>query len=216
MPKGQKTLTMACTAALAGTLMAAIPASSFAAAPENAQVIGTAQKSSVESPADASAEFVACPTADLPVPKATDLGSNLGTGISEKLNAETLATVNASLVQAGKKPLPSNVVAMRYLNSGKIHALNAAGESVRTLGSSSTMTVRAGDRLNVAQPAGWLHPQVKKIIGACLGFGGAGGMGFEALVRYLSTPANAVKFVIRRIGIAGAISCVGGIIWLYI
>ncbi|MGO2808692.1 hypothetical protein ACTXML_03725 [Glutamicibacter arilaitensis] len=41
-------------------------------------------------------------------------------------------------------------------------------------------------------------------------------MGFEALVRYLSTPANAVKFVIRRIGIAGAFSCVGGIIGLYI
>ncbi|WP_420174397.1 hypothetical protein [Luteococcus sp. OSA5] len=57
--------------------------------------------------------------------------------------------------------------------------------------------------------------EVKRIIKACLGVGVVSGMTFEQLVQWLATPQNAAKFVIRRIGLAAAIGCIGGVIFEY-
>ncbi|MUK01341.1 hypothetical protein GM708_05020 [Vibrio cholerae] len=143
----------------------------------------------------------------------TSLGSGLGAGASELLTASTRETINSSLLAAGRAPLNDATQAIRYLDDGSIYEVNARGAAVSQLSSSTLVTIKKD---STASTQALLHPEVKRIIGACLGFGGAGGMGFEALVRYLANPVNAVKFVIRRIGIAGAISCVGGVIWLYI
>lgn len=209
---------MLCSATLAGTILVAAPSGAFAAgapvvaAEQNAVTLST-------SPLDAPQQFEACAASGLEAPKAIKLGSNLGPGISERIDKATLQVLNTSMKAAEKKPLPSNVYAVRYLDSGRIVALNKKGAVVQEISAATSSNVaapglEAGGKLFAAKAI--LHPEVKRIIGACLGFGGAGGMGFEALVRYLANPINAAKFVIRRIGIAGAISCIGGVIWLYI
>lgn len=143
----------------------------------------------------------------------TNLGSQLGTGASELLTEATRSTISSSLIAAGKTPLNERTQALRYLNDGSIYEVDASGAVVSQLSLSSLSSIKKD---STASTDAILHPEVKRIIGACLGFGGAGGMGFEALVRYLGNPVNAAKFVVRRIGIVGAISCVGGVIWLYI
>lgn len=152
----------------------------------------------------------------------TTLGSELGNGASELLTDSARATINSSLVASGKSPLNEDTAALRYLDDGSIFEIGADGAAILQLSASTAGHfggIASGPALNNGPTFGtqaFLHPEVKRIVGACLGFGGAGGMGFEALVRYLGDPVNAAKFVIRRIGIAGAISCVGGVIWEYI
>ncbi|QPK83158.1 hypothetical protein G7Y29_10060 [Corynebacterium qintianiae] len=63
---------------------------------------------------------------------------------------------------------------------------------------------------------GILPDEVKRIIGACLGFSWESGPLAEAIFREVYDVRTAVKFVIRRIGLGAAIGCVGGIIWEYI
>ena len=203
---------MLCSATLAGTILVAAPSGAFAAttpvaAPEQSTV--ATLNTSLDSPQ----QFEECMASGIEAPKAITLGSNLGPGISERIDKATLKVLNDSMPAGEQKPLPSNVYAMRYFDSGRIVALNKKGSVIQEI-SGATVSNNAGPQLFAAR--GILHPEVKRIIGACLGFGATGGMSFEALVRYVSTPLKAVQFVIRRIGIVGAISCVGGVIWLYI
>lgn len=59
--------------------------------------------------------------------------------------------------------------------------------------------------------------EVKKVVAACLGLGVVGGTAWktigEDVIRQLTNWETATKFVIRRIGVAGALSCMGGIVW---
>ena len=156
----------------------------------------------------------------------TSLGDDLGDGISETVTEEVRAVVNKGLVGSGENPLPDEAAVLRYMSDGRILAIDSNGHQVtqvsgpssNSVSNQSSLPAGSGESsasgMNVS-PQG-IFNEVKRIIGACLGFGGAGGMGFEQLVRWLGNPVNAAKFVIRRIGIVGAISCIGGIIWEYI
>ncbi|MEJ4112936.1 hypothetical protein ACGE24_07640 [Corynebacterium kroppenstedtii] len=65
-----------------------------------------------------------------------------------------------------------------------------------------------------------VHDEIKAVVGACLGVGVVGGTTWKALgedvLVQLTTWRGAVKFVVRRIGLAAAVSCMGGIVWHYI
>ncbi len=163
--------------------------------------------------------FQACHNShDMKPAKETSLGSELGEGISEVVTEELREMVNQGLSSAGKNALPEETAALRYLLDGRILAVDAAGNQTAEVSSTSSdesvLNPDASKEPSMLPADLW--DEVKRIVGACLGFGGAGGMGFEKLVRWLGNPMNAAKFVIRRIGLVGAVSCIGGIIWSYI
>lgn len=148
----------------------------------------------------------------------SSLGENLGPGVSEVLTDELRALTNQGLASIDHPPLPSDSAALRYFNNGQIVALNSHGSVIAEISRPDTnpwKSIRQAESQKAA-PQNAIINEVKCIVGACLGFGGAGGMSFEQLVRWLANPVTAAKFVIRRIGIAGAVSCIGGIIWTYL
>lgn len=133
---------------------------------------------------------------------------------AEVLTPSMVETINTGLASYGKATLPDSAQELQYEESGVISVLNDQNEVVAELGGTLPSTTTVGKDTMTAN--GILNPTVKRVIGACLGFGGAGAMSLEALVRYLATPKNAVKFVVRRLGVFGAVSCAGGIVWEFI
>lgn len=153
------------------------------------------------------------------VAQETSLGSDLGEGISEVVTEELREVVNQGLSGVGKNLLPEETAALRYLVDGRTLAVDATGTQVAEI-SAADPNAPSGE-FTINDSSGSMRPadvlkEVKRIVGACLGFGGTSGMTFEQLVRWLGNPANAAKFVIRRIGLVGAVSCIGGVIWSYI
>lgn len=70
----------------------------------------------------------------------------------------------------------------------------------------------------VADPS--LMDHIKKVVGGCLGIGVGGATSWAAigegvLAKFYQWD-TAIKFVVRRIGVVGAVSCMGGIVWNYI
>lgn len=161
--------------------------------------------------------FAACPKFTQNAQPST-LGSHLGPGTSETLTDELRVVTNQGLTSIGRSPLPNDAAALRYLNNGRIVAVDSSGSVTMEISKPdlAPWAAKRQDQLMKTYPKNGIINEVKRIVGACLGFGGAGGMGFEQLVRWLSNPVTAAKFVIRRIGLVGAISCIGGIIWSYI
>ena len=159
---------------------------------------------------DESQGFAEC--ASFPNHKAveSEIGKDRGHGISEEVSNETLTKINAGLSEANKKPLPKDTKVLRYLENGDILALNQQGKEL-----GKVERPKATVPGNQVEENGIVHPEVKRIVNACLGTGTIAGMNFETFVRWIATPQNAVRFVIRRIGIVAAIACVGGIIWEY-
>lgn len=149
---------------------------------------------------------------------------------TEPLTDQQRIEINAALKEVGKKPVGQAASKLKYFDDGKVLAVDGSGSTVSVLstGNSTVGSVSAviaspssgsaaGESAsgNVAAK-GVIPNEVKEIIGACLGFGSTGALSFEALVQKLATPANAAKFVVRRLGVFGAVSCAGGIIWKYI
>lgn len=149
---------------------------------------------------------------------------------TEALTAQQLTEINAALEAVGEKPVGASASKLKYFDDGRVLAIAGSGKTVTVLstGNSTVESVNAATRSASATPATEgsaaenmaarrvIPKEVKKIIGACLGFGSTGALSFEALVQKLATPANAAKFVVRRLGVFGAVSCAGGIIWKYL
>lgn len=143
--------------------------------------------------------------------RVTSLGSELGPGISQEVNKAELATINEGLNKAGRSQVPEETVALRYLDTGETVAVDESGEALVYLDDAAegpTMTTfSVGD-------------EIKKVVGGCLGVGVVGGTTWKALgedvLVQLTRWDTAVKFVVRRVGLLGAVSCMGGIVWQYI
>lgn len=165
--------------------------------------------------------FTECPAADSSAPEVTDVGSRHGPGISELLTEETRRFVSEGRAEQGKSPLPENSHALRYLDSGAIYAVDETGAIVLELASADPLTDPgefdvSGAGLMAASSWSGVKDEAKAIIEACLGVGIFGGISAETITRWVGTPAKAAKFVVRRLGVFGAVSCAGGIIWRYV
>ena len=132
----KKGLTMLCTATLTGTFLVTGPAGAIAA-PEAHSPAHKSIPLSIgpDTPPD---HFEACAATGIEAPRAIALGESLGSGISEKIDKDTLKTLNGSLISSEKKPLPADVHAMRYLDSGRIVALNQTGDVIQESSAAST------------------------------------------------------------------------------
>jgi hypothetical protein len=58
-------------------------------------------------------------------------------------------------------------------------------------------------------------PTVRSIIEACLK-GSIGGASLEGIIGSIDSVKNAVKFVVRRVGVLAAVGCAGAIVWEYV
>ncbi|WP_404287173.1 hypothetical protein [Glutamicibacter arilaitensis] len=152
----------------------------------------------------------------MPVPTTSDLGAMLGPGISEELTSGQIKMLNQSRVSQGKKPFAGDFTGIRYFDSGRIVSLDSSGRVIEELASSDVASgFVISDKEspgNFAQVASFTS-EAKRVLKACLGLDA---LTIEALVQELATPKNAVKFVVRRIGVFAAVACAGGIIWEYI
>lgn len=176
--------------AFSGSLAFAAPASAMQTASSN----GSAQEAESAAPAD-------------------EVTNERKAEQTERLDEKKRRDLNKGLSKSGRAPVDSDVHSLKYLGDGSVQALDSNGKVTREL-IAPYEGLGAGTQGNMTTQ-GWMHPEVKRIIGACLGFGGTGGLTFEALVQKLATPKNAAKFVIRRLGVFGAVSCAGGVIWEY-
>lgn len=66
----------------------------------------------------------------------------------------------------------------------------------------------------VADPT--LREHIKKVVGGCLGISTDATSFWGGVIEQITRWDKAVKFVVRRIGVLGAVSCMGGIVWQYI
>ncbi len=58
--------------------------------------------------------------------------------------------------------------------------------------------------------------EIKRVVGACLGVSLATTGFWASIEAELTSWDRAAKFLVRRLGVLGAVSCAGGIIWEYI
>ncbi|GAA2970133.1 hypothetical protein ACFO7V_18310 [Glutamicibacter bergerei] len=195
---------------LAGLLLVATPSGALAA-PNAHEGVSIPNPPAITLPVQGleSDHFQDCPNVTTPPPIKSDLGDELGAGITEKMTSESLKALNDSRIKQGEKALSADVEALRYFESGKIVALDSSGNIIAEISSADSRTSKVSQVASASSEA-------KRIIKACLGVGINGGLTFENIVQMFNTPAKAAKFVVRRIGIIGAISCVGGVIWEYI
>lgn len=157
-----------------------------------------------------------CTTEGSSPTQSSDLGANLGPGITEVIPKESIGTANKVLAKAGFGKIPEGAVALRHLDTGDVLAIDSQGNVLNNLGKLSANLAAGAPQHQAAGFGGWIHPEVKRIIGACIGIGVTGGISAETVVQMFNTPSKAAKFVVRRLGVFGAISCAGGIIWEYI
>lgn len=148
----------------------------------------------------------------------TELGDNLGKGISEKVSPQLLRKINDGLSSAGRDKLPENTVALRYLDSGKTVGVSSDGKITASLDDGKRdVAVRTPGDPNAGNS---VHDEIKRAVGACLGIGTQGATTWAALgegvLAELASWETAVKFAVRRIGVVAAVSCLGGIVWEYI
>ncbi|GAA1353246.1 hypothetical protein [Falsarthrobacter nasiphocae] len=149
---------------------------------------------------------------------ASRLGAHLGAGVSERITTEQAKVISDVFVSSGRAALPDGTVALRHLDSGDLVAVDALGTPLATY-LEATLSARdtaLPETEDDTQAEGIIHPEVKRIIGACLGIGVPGAISAETVIRWFNTPQKAAKFIVRRLGVFGAISCAGGIIWEYI
>lgn len=142
-----------------------------------------------------------------PVPRAISLGDQYGPGISEPLTDHLRSQINEGLATVEKENLPASAAALRYLDDGRILAVNDRGEEVSEISEASSGTALRGFVL---------PDKAKEILGACLGFAWEGGPLAEAIFRSVYNVETAIKFLVRRLGLGAVIACAGGIVWHYL
>ncbi|WP_169509066.1 hypothetical protein [Actinopolyspora mortivallis] len=127
----------------------------------------------------------------------------------EELNSDKIERFNEQLVNAGNEPLPEDATKLEFRTDGSV---------IVHLSDGTTQTRHGPD--GTAEGSG-VHPmgvkhEIKKVVAGCLGVSVAALSSWGALVEQFATWQKATKFLVRRFGVIGAVSCAGGIIWKYI
>lgn len=165
---------------------------------------------------------LAAPAGGQPVVTAEQSALQASQGATQEPETFTLTPdevefINNGLISAGREPLPAQTVQVRAeAGGGQLTALGADGTEISRVADSQPYAGAHQPIYGpVAVPYGILNPEIKKVIEACVGFSIAGS-GLHAIVEQFNTWDKAAKFLVRRFGVVGAVSCAGGIIWHYI
>ncbi|WP_229053444.1 hypothetical protein [Aeromicrobium sp. Leaf350] len=121
------------------------------------------------------------------------------------VSASELLMINAGLTTAGRAPLPTDTVALRD-----------SGESFAAVTSAGSLVERTAEDEPATAARGVIPKKIKEVVAACLGVSVAATGFWAAIVEQLTSWKKAVKFVVRRLGVVGAVSCMGGIVWKYL
>lgn len=148
--------------------------------------------------------FPAAASGDSAVPDQTT--STAAGKETEHLSPGDRASINEAL---GHEAIPENAVALQY-NGDTVDVLDEEGSVIPVdieQAQATTPTV-------AARSAG---DEIKRAVGACLGVDFFGSVGaWEAIESQVKTWDKAAKFVLRRVGLVGAISCGGGVFAEYL
>ncbi|MFW9239209.1 hypothetical protein [Corynebacterium striatum] len=194
-------------------------ATAFAAASLLSQGVAMAQtESQFSESTKAGAGFEECQSGGYAGDRAkeTSLGEGTGPGKSEELSSDELKQANEGLAKAGRGTLPDSTVALRYYDDGTTGAIDKNGNVIQKLNDTDNVSSDGAGAVTTYS----VHDEIKSVVGACLGVGAGGGTTWKALgedvLIQLTSWRTAVKFVIRRIGLMAAVSCMGGIVWHYV
>ena len=148
--------------------------------------------------------FPATANGDSAVPNATT--STATAKETEQLTAEDRQLINETL---GYEAIPESAAALQY-NGDNVDVLDENGDVIPVdidQQASNAPTIQA-------QSAG---DEIKRVVGACLGIDFFGAVGaWEAIESQVNSWDKAAKFVLRRVGLIGAISCGGGVFAEYL
>lgn len=125
---------------------------------------------------------------------------------TEQLSPGDRESINEAL---GNEAIPENAVALQY-NGDTVDVLDEEGSVIPVdLG----QVAEDDDQI---QTRG-VGDEIKRTVGACLGIDFAAHVGaWEAIESQVNSWDKAAKFVLRRVGLIGAISCGGGVFAEYL
>lgn len=125
---------------------------------------------------------------------------------TEQLSPADREAINDTL---GNEAIPEEATALQF-NGDTVDVLDEDGAVIPidqdqlTVNDGQLQTRGAGD-------------EIKRVVGACLGIDFFGAVGaWEAIESQVNTWDKAAKFVLRRVGLIGAISCGGGVFAEYL
>lgn len=148
--------------------------------------------------------FPATANGDSAVPNATT--STATAKETEQLTAEDRQLINETL---GYEAIPESAAALQS-NGDNVDVLDENGDIIPVdidQQASNVPTIQA-------RSAG---DEIKRVVGACLGIDFFGAVGaWEAIESQVNSWDKAAKFVLRRVGLIGAISCGGGVFAEYL
>lgn len=148
--------------------------------------------------------FPATASGDSTVPDQT---TSTATGKeTEQLSPGDRASINETL---GYEAIPENAVALQY-NGDTVDVLDEEGSVI-------PVDVEQGQATSPTIGTRGAGDEIKRVVGACLGIDFFGAVGaWEAIESQVNSWDKAAKFVLRRVGLIGAISCGGGVFAEYL
>ncbi|KZF00592.1 MULTISPECIES: hypothetical protein [unclassified Rhodococcus (in: high G+C Gram-positive bacteria)] len=121
------------------------------------------------------------------------------------VSAEEVASLNASLAEQGRNPLPAGTAGFQISDDATVTIVDETGN---VLDRQPTPT---------GPQARGVTDEIKRVVGACLGIDFFGAVGaWEAIESQVNSWDKAAKFVLRRVGLIAALSCGGGIFAEYL
>lgn len=125
----------------------------------------------------------------------------------EQIDAEKLVLFNDRLAAVGNEQIPAGTVALEYRTDGSVVCYFADGTTYERSAAAleNNSMLRAG-----------IVDEIKRVVAACLGVSLTATGFWASIEAELTSWDRAAKFLVRRLGVLGAVSCAGGIIWEYI
>lgn len=125
----------------------------------------------------------------------------------EQIDAEKLVLFNDQLAAAGNEQILTGTVALEYRTDGSVVGYLADGTTYEQSAAAleNNPLLRAG-----------IVDEIKRVVAACLGVSLTATGFWASIEAELTSWDRAAKFLVRRLGVLGAVSCAGGIIWEYI
>lgn len=125
----------------------------------------------------------------------------------EQIDAEKLVLFNEQLAAVGNEQIPAGTVALEYRTDGSVVGYMENGTTYER----SAAALEGNPMLRAG-----VVDEIKRVVAACLGVSLTATGFWASIEAELTSWDRAAKFLVRRLGVLGAVSCAGGIIWEYI